>query len=1824
MASIPSGDTALAWEPPEDAVLAWEPPEDALPTDTLAPDQIIALGDEKKVERFTKASEILSRTPPLGIGEHMLVPRIDASDRELFKAVLSRQYAQDQSMKEAGYGTRLATSIVQGGIDFAMPLAKRIPGSPIPKLDPDQERFRQELLGLREGLDPTIRPDTNFLGRGVQQVGRMAMPMVQSIGAGKALGAAARVAGAGKLGVGLAGAAGTSGSFLPQIADQTHASLIGEGVDPDIAWKVTAISAPIEAAVESILPDPFSGYGAAFRGTVRQVTGKLLRQYTVNYTKELSEEGIQRVVNEVALEVGRKMDETVPDQGFGGLLMAGVEEMGETALPLALMMAPGAAVGTTGSVSESASRPGRLELLKSIRAVEARNLKRRAAEVGITGTRSEVRKKLDDEIQREREAQDASQIPSDQGVTETPGQVGPGGEVDRVGDVRERRQVEGGAKQTREVPPAPEVQVALSETTTELARRAARGEDVGRPEGVSEGRWIAMVDQMRKRMGLKPEPTAPQPAPEAAPVEEAPISPAVPEASQEAAQEPTGTTGTKNVKTDELRRKAGLEERVPAEPETFEEWEEQARQKYPDAKARRNRIAELEKYPGRADKVDNAVIGQHIADLENRRKAGEDVRDEMLRTLKVAAPIGTEAGRSLVSRKAERNEDFSLAGIISQHLDAVGTDPSAEQMAKYEELADRVAKAEAALEEVQKNPILAEVDATIAEAKKKPRAKKGTKRAQLQKKADEAVAEFKRVASGRLGAGVPVDLFVAAGKVVKAYAELGVNSFVELMARVRQSIGDITAEQQGALRETWDDARGKGEAGPPLGTSPDVSEIGELARDLTQWVVESGVDAREQVIDAVHEALQEMGVEISRWDTMRAMTKYGEFRELPKDDVSVKVRGIKGEIQQLLHLMNIEAGLAPEKSGVEGRTPTDEERRIKSRVHEAMKRRGYEPTDPETQLKSALSTAKTAAGNIVTDLDAEIRDLEQSIATRTLRKAPEGKTPLKADKELEGLRQQVAQRREQRDKLKSEYEKIFPPTRKQRMRTAEQQAEAAQRQIDNIQEQLKGIREGKETGRKREPSLVPKELQEQLQMWRDRLKAAKKAVKEAELARFEGEGGALGPVKGKKPLTDAQRLEATEKMLDRQIAELTGDLAAGRLIPKEKRTPVTNQAVKDKRARLAKLRELREEARQADPAYQAREAARENARYKKSLERQLAFWQKRRDEAKRGILPKKRVTKTRTDKAILERQGDVAEARKEAKAEIAREKRKQRPKIQKVAELVPEVLNLPRATMTAYDISAVMRQGGVLSAAHPMLSKDAFVPMLQALASERGQTLAMETIKNLPTYELGQKAGVEITSKDGSLAAMEEAFMSRLAEYIPGVAMSERAYMTFLNLQRALVFNELVNKLSRKGKVTDAEAKVLANWVNVATGRGNLGRLQPAAAAFSTAFFSFRNLVSRFQLVLGQPLWTGVLKGEGGGRARVLVAQEYGRVAGSMSLFYGTFALAAAMLWDPDDEDKPTVTFNRRSSDVGKLKFGETRTDPLTGLSQITALVGRLQTGETVSARGKVTPIRGEDVPYGGRDAWDVISDFLRSKLSPVLGTGVDLLAGENVVGEKTTLKTELVPFRDARQPLAAATPLIWEDVYEAIEAQGVPAGTAIGIMAALGWGSQTYGEYTKYKQADAAGRKEQFDKFVKNVEWDSSTPAYSEFLTDNQVKAIENKIKYKKGSVLNEGLRPDPEAPEKRKGLSDEGHQRKLESYQESLESRQKARDKMGEAIQTLDLGYEDAKNLHRGYFRVLYEGKGGEKVKGNRSNFKPSYKSGGKALDELYGKPEGSYKAK
>lgn len=386
-----------------------------------------------------------------------------------------------------------------------------------------------------------------------------------------------------------------------------------------------------------------------------------------------------------------------------------------------------------------------------------------------------------------------------------------------------------------------------------------------------------------------------------------------------------------------------------------------------------------------------------------------------------------------------------------------------------------------------------------------------------------------------------------------------------------------------------------------------------------------------------------------------------------------------------------------------------------------------------------------------------------------------------------------------------------------------------------------------------------------------------------------------------------------------------------------------------------------------------------------------------------------------------------------------------------ILERMTEPFNLARSLITSLDLSAVFRQGGFILFGHPVRASKSINPMLKAFGSERIAFNINNQILSRPNAPLYTRSKLYIAPIDGSskLSKMEESFMSKWAEKIPLVRASERAYLTFLNKLRADSFDIMAAGLSKTGDVTQKEANGISNYINVATGRGSMGNMDQAALVLNTIFFAPRYSVSRFQLLLGQPIW-----GSGSAKVSKAVAMEYARYLIGLGVVYALGTMAGGVI-EPDS----------RSSDFGKIRFGSTRLDVLSSMSQASVLLSRLITGKTKTEKG-VRPIRGENIPYGGNDSFDIISNFLRAKLSPMIGAGVNIATGKDVVGEPVTALSTVKNL---------TIPLAMRDIYKVMTDQGIDKGSTMSLLSILGVGLQTYGKpldtWSKDELAEELGK---------------------------------------------------------------------------------------------------------------------------------------------------------
>lgn len=347
-------------------------------------------------------------------------------------------------------------------------------------------------------------------------------------------------------------------------------------------------------------------------------------------------------------------------------------------------------------------------------------------------------------------------------------------------------------------------------------------------------------------------------------------------------------------------------------------------------------------------------------------------------------------------------------------------------------------------------------------------------------------------------------------------------------------------------------------------------------------------------------------------------------------------------------------------------------------------------------------------------------------------------------------------------------------------------------------------------------------------------------------------------------------------------------------------------------------------------------------------------------------------------------------------------------------------------------------------------------------------------------------AGLELTESHNSykLTKVEENFQARWLDSIPKWALgglvrgSSRSFVTFLNLLRADSFDAMTTALALREIPSAEEAKAIANYINVATGRGKIGTgAGYQGTGLNTVFFAPRLVASRFNLLAGQPLYGG------SNRTRKLIAQEYARFMAGVGMVFVLAAIAKAMLGDDDDEE--ITSFDPRSSNFLKIKVGDyTYVDPLAGLAQVTVFVARELSGETVSTKGKLAPLRSRDgVPrltdvradlnelapdvfgypgylpskpgYGQRDGFNVLVDFGRTKLAPFPSAIINTLAGENVVGQTTTdvLGVEVNPV--VGEAVNMVVPMSLSNIDDLLREHGVAGGMSIQLLNMLGMGVQ-------------------------------------------------------------------------------------------------------------------------------------------------------------------------
>jgi hypothetical protein len=408
-----------------------------------------------------------------------------------------------------------------------------------------------------------------------------------------------------------------------------------------------------------------------------------------------------------------------------------------------------------------------------------------------------------------------------------------------------------------------------------------------------------------------------------------------------------------------------------------------------------------------------------------------------------------------------------------------------------------------------------------------------------------------------------------------------------------------------------------------------------------------------------------------------------------------------------------------------------------------------------------------------------------------------------------------------------------------------------------------------------------------------------------------------------------------------------------------------------------------------------------------------------------------------------------------------------------------DIANVPRTIMASEDFSAPLRQG--LGLIHKKEFWKALPDMFKAFGDENAYKATMDGIADRPLFRkqvsadgnvkpsFAENAGLKLTNLN-DMSKREESMMSTLAEKVPGVKASNRAYTAFLNKVRADVFEQMNEDFGvfSGDKPNINTASKIADFVNAASGRGKLSvdafgktySAEPAAKVLSSVLFSPRLMASRLQMMSEGA--RAVFSPEVYMMREPSIRREYLKSLFAIAAVGNTFAQVGRLAGG-------TVESDPGSSDFGKLKFGNTRIDPYGGFQQIVTLAQRMMPHLDLSSIG-LGKIGGEmkstttgvkydlsNPKFGQSDRADTLLRFIRSKTNPIINFGWGLAShGTELSGQPMNMTT---PNPMNNSIMQRFVPMLWQDIYDLYKEKQtpLPAKVLAGAAGTFGMGSQTY-----------------------------------------------------------------------------------------------------------------------------------------------------------------------
>lgn len=1083
-----------------------------------------------------------------------------------------------------------------------------------------------------------------------------------------------------------------------------------------------------------------------------------------------------------------------------------------------------------------------------------------------------------------------------------------------------------------------------------------------------------------------------------------------------------------------------------------------------------------------ADEALSDRVSQEDADAARRLYDETEAKLAEMNAATMAS--GREWGRFGAFRQRMLRQDFTLANLSRRAQIAKGGPLSAEELHRLKVDAERIAAKEKELAEAEKarDTVLAtdEVRDTyvnivkqLALEAKAQRKKKTPVRDYFTTMIEEAQAALMATpeVSKSKQAGAVISPTAAyhltkllVGKIGLtgvAVADWTAEHTKAVLDEVKAAFGARWGDFEGAAKESFGAALAAVEQMGALDkeTSPEDTreeilsdlakadgDIAELTHrdvyDLARAHILAGVRGENSVMAAVHADLTRVYPGIAEREIRVLFSEYGKAVFPSKEADRVHLRELRALVQMQESIARLEEGKAPLRSGVQRDKPALLVREKRSKLNDMLKAAQAKDASPD-RLATYQEMRERNLSNMLEEYRKQLATGERPVR----RDPPE---PTAKMKELKASIEKV------RDQIRAidEAGKVKESPEARALRLEESRLAVRLADLTALQAA---------DWKREQATQAPKPT------------SATTTALGAKIKALEAEYAAVLKARRPRRSKEERYNEARKKALLRRISDLNQELLTGLKPPKG--VPVASNAEVQA---LAKVRDellAKVEAQRRGPELtdDQKWEKKTTARLKTEMAKLQVVL------AAPAVAPVKPKLREAT-KDIVRLRSEVKQAKVQIALRLFELEMSKRGPVGKFLSWTGQTLHLSRAIMTSFDLSAVLRQGGFIAMGHPLRAGKLFGRMIHGLVSQQAADKAMDDLKERPYWQYYEKAGLELTDLEGiDLTRLEEHFMSRWIqklESVPGepsknllrqtrnwitspIRGSGRAFVTFLNLIRADTFDAMVASLSKNArKPSLEEMKAVANYVNIATGRGKIGFThKQALTGLNNVFFAPRLVASRFNLLAFQPIWGGeVGMKESGLRVRGLIAAEYARFLLGVGTALG---LAWLAMGDDDDDEKGIVSLDPRNTDFLKVRYGDQFFDPLTGLAQVTVFATRMLAGESVTADGTVVPLRNADtlwrlsdlmgddigdVEFGKASAQDIGWRFMRTKLAPLPSAALNVISGSDVVGN---------PVTPADAALTMFMPISAGDIVKVWEKEGIEGGLPFTALSMLGVGTQ-------------------------------------------------------------------------------------------------------------------------------------------------------------------------